>query len=100
MQKNILEYLENTAITHKDKLAFSNGKEGLTFGEVYSASRSIGSFLCDNGYYGDQIAVIMDKHPNTLAAFWGVVYSGCFYACIDEKMPQEIAATIIEKIIK
>ena len=99
MQKNILEYLENTAITHKDKLAFSTGKEGLTFGEIYSASRSIGSFLCDNGYYGDPIAVIMDKHPNTLATFWGVVYSGCFYACIDEKMPQARILAIFEKFL-
>ena len=47
MQKNILEYLEKTANSHKDKLAFSNGKEGLTFGEVYSRSRAIGSFLSE-----------------------------------------------------
>ncbi len=97
MQKNILEYLETTAITHKDKLAFSNGKEGLTFGEIYSASRSVGSFLCDSGYYGAPIAVIMDKHPNALAAFWGVVYAGCFYACIDEKMPAPRILAIFEK---
>ena len=87
MQKNILEYLESTSKTHTNKLAFSTGKEGLTFGEIYDKSRAVGSFLSDNGYYGDPIAVIMDKHPNTLAAFWGIVYSGCFYACIDEKMP-------------
>lgn len=99
MQKNILEYLENTAVTHKDKLAFSNGKEGLTFGEVYSAARAVGSFLCDNGYYRQPIAIIMDKHPNTLAAFWGVVYSGCYYACIDEKMPQARIIAIFEKLL-
>ena len=99
MQKNILEYLENTAITHKDKLAFSTGKDGLTFGEIYTASRAVGSFLSDNGYYGDPIAIIMDKHPNTLAAFWGVVYSGCFYACIDEKMPAPRILAIFDKFL-
>ena len=99
MQKNILEYLESTAITHKNKLAFSNGKEGLTFGEVYERSRSIGSFLCDNGYYREPIAIIMDKHPNTLTAFWGTVYAGCFYACIDEKMPQARILAIFEKLM-
>ena len=97
MQKNILEYLENTAFTHKDKLAFSNGKEGLTFGEAYARSRATGSFLCDKGYYKAPIAVIMDKHPNTLTAFWGTVYAGCFYACIDEKMPQARILAIFEK---
>ena len=97
MQKNILEYLEKTAFSHTDKLAFSNGKEGLTFGEVYSRSRAIGSFLCDNGYYRQPIAIIMDKHPNTLTAFWGTIYAGCFYACIDEKMPQARILAIFEK---
>ena len=99
MQKNILEYLEKTAKTHKDKLAFSNGKEGLTFDEVYVRSRSIGSFLADNGYYREPIAIIMDKHPNTLTAFWGTVYAGCFYACIDEKMPQARILAIFEKLM-
>ena len=99
MQKNILEYLEKTAVTHKDKLAFSNGKEGLTFGEVFSRSRAIGSFLADNGYYREPIAVIMDKHPNTLTAFWGTVYAGCIYACIDEKMPQARILAIFEKLM-
>ena len=97
MQKNILEYLEKTALTHTNKLAFSNGKEGLTFGEVYTRSRAIGSFLCDEGYYRQPIAIIMDKHPNTLTAFWGAVYAGCFYACIDEKMPQARILAIFEK---
>ena len=99
MQKNILEYLEKTAITHKNKLAFSNGKEGLTFGEIYDRSRAIGSFLCDRGFYREPIAIIMDKHPNTLTAFWGTVYAGCFYACIDEKMPQARILAIFEKLM-
>ena len=99
MQKNILEYLEHTVKTHKDKLAFSNGKEGLTFGEIYTRSRSIGSFLADNGYYRAPIAVIMDKHPNTLTAFFGIVYAGSFYACIDEKMPQARILAIFEKLM-
>ena len=98
MQKNILEYLEKTAVTHKDKLAFSNGKEGLTFSEIYAKARSVGSFLTDNGYYKVPIAIIMDKHPNTLAAFWGTVYAGCFYACIDEKMPKARILAIFEKL--
>ena len=98
MQKNILEYLENTALTHKDKLAFSNGKEGLTFSEVYSRSRSIGSFLANKGHYREPIAIIMDKHPNTLTAFFGTVYAGCFYACIDEKMPEARILAILKKL--
>ena len=98
MQKNILEYLESTVKVCPDKLAFSTGKEGMTFGEIYAHSRAIGSFLADNGFYGEPIAIIMDKHPRTFTAFWGVNYAGCFYACIDEQMPEARMSAIIEKL--
>ena len=50
MQKNILQYLEQTAARLPDKLAFSTGKEGMTFSEVLAGARAIGSYLAKNGY--------------------------------------------------
>ncbi len=98
MQKNILEYLENTAARVPDKLAFSTGKEDMTFGEVYSESRAIGSKLAALGLYGESVVILMDKHPRTVTAFWGVIYAGCFYACLDEKMPRARIDSIIENL--
>lgn len=98
MQKNILEYLERTVRVYPDKTAFSNGKEAMSFGELYSRSRAVGSFLYSRQFYGEPIAVIMDKHPRALATFLGIVYSGCFYACIDEKMPEARILAILEKL--
>lgn len=98
MQKNILEYLEETVKTYPQKTAFSTGKEAMTFGEVYSGARAIGSFLANGGFYGEPIAVIMDKHPRTVTTFFGIIYSGCFYVCIDEKMPEARMRAIIDKL--
>jgi hypothetical protein len=42
MQKNILEYLENTAQRLPDKIAFSTGKEGMSFSEVQREACAIG----------------------------------------------------------
>ena len=98
MQKNILEYLEETVKIYPQKTAFSTGKEAMTFGEVYSGARAIGSFLANGGFYGEPIAVIMDKHPRTVTAFFGIIYSGCFYVCIDEKMPEARMRAIIDKL--
>lgn len=98
MQKNILEYLENTAARIPDKLAFSTGKEDMTFGEVYSQSRAIGSKLAALGLYKESVVILMDKHPRTVTAFWGVIYAGCFYACLDEKMPRARIDSIIENL--
>ena len=73
MQKNILEYLEATAVRLPDKLAFSTGKEGMTFGQVQNGAWAIGSYLADMGISGESVIIYMDKHPRAVTAFWGVI---------------------------
>ncbi len=98
MRKNILQYLEDTALRLPEKLAFSNGKEGMSFGELLSASRSVGSYLCSAGARREAVAVFMEKHPRTMAAFFGVIYAGCFYVCIDSAMPAERVKSILDSV--
>ena len=98
MQKNILEYLEKTAVRVPDKIAFSTGKESMTFREVQTQSRAIGSHLASMGLYGESVLIFMDKHPRTVTAFWGVIYAGCFYVCLDEKMPRARIDSIIDNV--
>ncbi|MDR1003348.1 MAG: amino acid adenylation domain-containing protein [Oscillospiraceae bacterium] len=87
MQTNILRYLENTVERVPEKLAFSNGAEGLTFRELSENARAIGSALAAGGFYAEPVVVFMEKHPNAVAAFFGAVYGGCHYVPIDEEMP-------------
>ena len=98
MQKNILTYLEATAARLPDKIAFSTGKESMTFFQVQHGAAAIGSFLCKNGFYREPIVIFMDKHPNTVTAFFGVIYSGCFYVCLDEKMPEARMRAILDNL--
>ena len=98
MRKNILEYLESTVTKLPQKLAFSNGKDDMSFGELHSFSQSVGSALCRIGARREAVAVFMDKHPKTMAAFFGVIYSGCFYVCIDPSMPAQRVKTILESV--
>lgn len=88
MQTNVLEYLEQTWSRVPDKVAYANEKDTLTFKEVYDHSRAIGTFLAQKGYYKEPVVVFMEKHPNAIASFYGVVYSGCYYVPIDEEMPR------------
>ena len=87
-QTNVLEYLEKTVTRVPDKLAFSNGEEGLTFAQVYHDSRAIGSYLASKGYYGEPVVVFMRKHPKCISGFYGCMYGGCYYVPIDEEMPR------------
>ena len=87
MQRNVLEYLEATAPRLPDKVAFSNGTDSLTFGQLSRSARGIGTWLAGQGLSHEPVVVFMEKHPHSIAAFFGVVYSGCFYVPIDEEMP-------------
>ena len=98
MQKNILEYLEKTAARVPDKTAFSTGKESMSFAEVQNQSRSVGTCLAAKGLFGESVVIFMDKHPRTVTAFWGVIYAGCFYVCLDEKMPRARIDAILENL--
>ena len=79
MQTNILEYLERTVVRVPDKIAFSDGTDHMTFADLSQSARCIGSYLLDHGHGRGCVAVLMDKHPVQLAAFFGVLYAGGFY---------------------
>jgi len=98
MQTNILEYLEATVLRLPDKIAYSNGKEGLTFRELFQSARAVGSALLSMGCSHEPIAILMEKHPREVAAFFGVVYAGCFYVPLDTEMPTARMETILESV--
>ena len=98
MRKNILTDLEETSARLPEKLAFSTGKEGMTFSEVQRDAAAIGSALAREGLCGEPVVILMDKHPRTVTAFYGVLYAGCFYVCLDEKMPEARVNAILANL--
>ena len=99
MLTNILEYLEISANKYPEKIAFSTGKDDMSFAELSRAARAVGSYICDTaGVFRRPVVVFMDKHPKTIAAFLGVIYSGNFYVCLDEKMPDARIISILESL--
>ena len=95
---NILQCLEKTVTEVPDKLAFSDGEGGLTFAALTAAARSVGSALRRRGYGGEPVLILMDKRPEEIAAFFGVIYAGCFYAALDADMPPARMSLILETL--
>ena len=98
MQNNVLDYMEETVRRVPDKIAFSNGKDSLSFKEVYDQSNSIGSWLHEKGIYKKPVVVFMNKHPKEITAFFGVIRGGCFYVPIDEEMPRVRIDLILDNL--
>ena len=97
MQTNILEYLEDTVKKFPHKAAFTDGEDVMTFREVYDQSRAIGTWLSAMGICGEAVAILMTKHPKTVTAFLGVLYSGNYYVPLDEQMPKQRMEQILKK---
>jgi len=94
--KNILEFLENTPIPKKTALI---GEDGcLTFEEIQILARKIGSYIASQKIYKQPIPIIMKKSPETIAAFFGVVYSGNYYIPLDSMLPKPKLEIILNKI--
>lgn len=96
MENNVLSYLDAIVKKVPEKTAYANEEEAFSFRQVYDQSRSIGTFLHNQGCYRKPVVVFMDKHPKTIIAFLGVITGGCFYVPIDEEMPQSRIDLILE----
>ncbi len=86
-QRNVLQYLEKTVTRVPDKIAYGSPKSVITFAEVYHNARAIGSRLYADGFYKQPVVVFMEKSPEAIVSFFGVVYGGNYYVPIDEEMP-------------
>ncbi len=98
MQKNILEYLEHTVCRVPEKIAYSDGTDSLSFAQLYAHARAVGSALYAMNCYRAPIAILMSKHPNEIAAFYGAVYAGCFYVPLDTALPVHRIDLILETV--
>ena len=98
MQTNILEYLEQTVPRLPDKVAFADDSSQLTFAAVSRNARAIGTALRQDGLYGEPVVVFMEKSPEAINAFFGVVYAGCYYVPLDVEMPAFRIEMILEQL--
>lgn len=98
MQRNVLEYLESTVKRKPEKTAYANDETSLTFQEVYDRARAVGTYLSLEGIYKEPVIVFMKKQPDSIAAFYGIIYGGNYYVPLDEEMPRERISLILRKL--
>lgn len=97
IKNTILDHLDQTARRYPERIALSGGALSLTFSDFRGRAREIAGILLSKGYKRDCVAVLMDKHPDTVCAFFGALYAGCFYVCIDPSLPDARIRAIAER---
>ncbi len=85
----ITDYLNETAVTFKDKVVFADEARELTFYELQQEAYHIAGALIEKKITKKPVAIFMDKQAACVSAFYGVAYSGNFYTVIDVEMPDQ-----------
>ena len=98
MIRNILDYLEQSALKYGNKPAFVDEEHTLTFSQLQETARRIGSALIGLSGRKRPVPVFMGKSADEIAAFLGVVYSGNSYAPVDPQMPVKRVEKILDTL--
>lgn len=95
MKRNVIEYLEHSAIMYPEKMAVIDEKKGYTYSELLMISRHIGSAVATKSKMRMPVAVLAEKNSDTLACFMGIVQAGCFYTLLNPELPKNRIEQII-----
>ena len=98
MIRNILDYLEQSARHYPDKIAFADEMSTCTYKELWETARSVGTKLANYVPPRSPVPVFMEKRVETIYAFLGAVYAGCFYVLLDPKLPLERLKQILQTL--
>ena len=101
MQNNILEYLEKSAKDFPEKSAYTSRESGMTWSELKEEAERTGTGILN--LFGDKktvspVVILMEKSPECIAAFLGVLESGNFYVPIDIEMPVQRIKKIFDNL--
>lgn len=95
MEKSILDYIADTAVSHKKKVAFCDTNNKVTFDEVNTKAKGVGTYLCDITVPNSPVIVLSGRNVYTPIAYLGVAFAGCFYIPLDATVPPERLRTIV-----
>lgn len=88
MERSVLNRLDSAVSRFGGKIAFKDNDGSLTFSQLDSLTRSIGTYLARLVPAGSPVTVMSGRHIYTPACFLGAVRAGCFYAPMDGDMPK------------
>lgn len=96
MQKNVIEYLWQTAERFPNKLAVDDTKVQVTFAELKQSACSIASGIKETGQKKKPVAVYIPKSTRMVQAFAGISLSCNFYVPLDTKSPDSRILSILD----
>lgn len=98
LAKNVLEYLEASALKFPEKTALRDENKAYTYGELIKKAKAVGTYLAEKNTRNRPVAVLIDRNIESIAMFMGIVYSGNFYVPVDRTLPPKRIQSILSTL--
>ena len=98
---NLLDYLENSAIKFKNKIAVEDINNKLSFYQLKVKAQKISNLIINLfgiKFQNQPIVIFLPKSVDALTSFFGTLYSGNFYVPVDINMPEKRISTILKTL--
>jgi long-chain acyl-CoA synthetase len=84
---------DNTAL----ELQRNDQVEGCTYAQLRRMAESVGHWIDENKFArGSRLAIVADNHPRWVAAYLGIIASGCTVVPLDTALHADQLATLLE----
>lgn len=71
--------------------------ESCTYAELHRMAESVGRWITENGYaHGSRLAILADNHPRWVAAYLGIIASGCAAVPLDTALHADQVAKLLK----
>lgn len=100
MNTLVLKYLEESCKNFKDKVAFIDEDNSITFGQIKYKALGISDEIINRlGYTSNKgILIFLPKTIDSIASMFGIVYSGNFYTPTNVDFPSKKIESILEAL--
>ncbi len=95
MQKNVIEYLQNTVNKFPNKTAVEDSEMCLSFSELWINAQKLSCTLCKKIGNNNPIGVYIPKGCMMVSSFAAINLSGNFYVPLDTKSPDSRINSIL-----
>lgn len=89
MKYTVLDYLEKTAESYPNKIAFADVNDSITWKSLVDESKHLAGAIAKYFPAGAAVPVMCEKSVVTVKLFFATLYAGCFYSFFDFSFPDE-----------
>lgn len=99
MRNTVLSYLEESAVKYRDKVAFFDEENAITFGNLRARALAFASYIKGRlGGKRNPVLIYLPKEVDCIVAFMGILYSGNFYTPTDIRFPADKVLGVMEAL--